>query len=88
MFLRVKHIILAIYLKIYPPQTNWTYLFLKILPKFEFEVNSSVKSYASLTCEGPAHLKITYHSVYYLKYTELKSILGTKFGHHDRYTGF
>ena len=50
--------------------------FKKILPKFEFEVNFSVQSYASLTREDPAYLQITYHCVFYLKYTELKSFLG------------
>ena len=29
--------------------------------------------YASLTLEDPAYLQITYHYVYYLKCTELKS---------------
>ena len=42
-------------------ETNSTF-FSKILPKFELEVNFSVKSYASLTCEDPAYLQITFHT--------------------------
>ena len=53
------------FIKIYPLQpvtkTNSTF-FSKILPKFELEVNFSVKSYASLTCEDPAYLQITFHT--------------------------
>ena len=43
------------------------------MPKFEFEVNFRVQSYASLTRQDPAYLQITYGYVYYLRYTELKS---------------
>ena len=56
-------------------ETNSTYFFPKILPKFDFEVNFSVQSYASLSHEDPAYLQITYY-IYYLKYTELKSFFG------------
>ena len=42
-------------------------------------MNFSVQLYASLTCEEPAFLQITYHYVYYLKYTKLKIF----FGHHN-----
>ena len=44
--------------------------------KFEIGVNFSVQSHASLTREDPASLQITYHHVYYLKYTKLKSFIG------------
>ena len=50
--------------------------FTKILSKFEFKVNFNVQSYASLTYEDSEYLQITYHYVYYLKYTELKSFFG------------
>ena len=69
----------SLLIKIYPPQLVMKIIqnvFLKILPKFEFEVNFSVQSYASLTREDPAYLQITYHYVYYLNYTELKSFFG------------
>ena len=49
---------------------------MKVLPKYEFEVNFSVQSYASLPREDPAYLQITYHYLYFLKYAELKSFLG------------
>ena len=52
------------------------HIFSKILPKFKFEVNFSIQSYASLTREEPAYLQISYHYVYYIKYTELKSFFG------------
>ena len=64
------------------------HIFSKILPKFKFEVNLSIQSYASLAHEEPAYLQISYHSVYYIKYTELKSFWGTKFGNPNWYTGF
>ena len=57
-------------------ETNSTYFFSKIFPKFKFEVYFSVQLYASFTSEDPAYLQITYHYVYCLKYTELKSFLG------------
>ena len=53
------------------------------MPKFDFEVNFSVQSYASLSHEDPAYLQITYY-IYYLKYTELKSYLDTEFGRPNR----
>ena len=53
------------------------HFFFQILPKFEFEVNFSIQLYASLiTREDPVYLQITYHYIYYLKYTELKSFFG------------
>ena len=51
-------------------------IFSKILPIFVFEVNFSVQLYTFLTRKDPAYLQITYHYVYYLKYTELKSFFG------------
>ena len=39
-------------------------------------LNFSVQSYDSLSHEDPAYLQITYHYVYFLKYTELKHFLG------------
>ena len=39
-------------------------------------------AYASLTYEDPAHLQITYRYLYYLKYTDLKSL----FGNTNQYT--
>ena len=54
-------------------ETNSMYFFSKILSKFEFEVNFSVQSCASLTREDPVYLQIIYHYLYYLKYTELKN---------------
>ena len=53
-------------------------MFLKFCINSKFEVNFSVQSSASLTPKGPVYLQITYHYIYYLKYTELK----TFFGHH------
>ena len=50
--------------------------FSKMLPKFEYEVDFSVQSYASFTREDPAYLQVTYHYVYCSKYTELKSFFG------------
>ena len=57
-------------------ETNSMYFFSKILSKFEFEVNFSVQSCASLTREDPVYLQIIYHYLYYLKYTELKNLGG------------
>ena len=51
-----------------------------MLPKFEYEVDFSVQSYASFTREHPAYLQVTYHYVYYSKYTELKSFLALSLG--------
>ena len=48
--------------------------------KVEFEVNFSVKLYASLTREDLAYLQITCPYVYYLKYTELKKSLDSQTG--------
>ena len=45
-----------------------------------FEVNFTVQSYASLTYEDSAYLQISYHCVYYLKYSELKSFFGHRVG--------
>ena len=59
-----------------------------MLPKFEYEVDFSVQSYASFTREDPAYLQVTYHYVYYSKYTELKSFFGIEFGRPNRYNGF
>ena len=68
-------------LKIYPQQPAMKlihsvcvfFFFLKILPKFKFEVNLSKQLQASLTNEDLVYLQIIHHYVYYLKYTELKS---------------
>ena len=46
-------------------QNMFQHIFSKILPKYEIEVNFSVQSHASLTCEDPVYLQITYHYVYY-----------------------
>ena len=46
------------------------------MPKFEFEVNFSTQSTASLTGEDLTYLRIAYHHVYYLKYAELKRFFG------------
>ena len=59
-------------------ETNSMYFFSKILSKFEFEVNFSVQSCASLTREDPVYLQIIYHYLYYLKYTELKILGGDR----------
>ena len=56
-------------------QNMFQHIFSKILPKYEIEVNFSVQSHASLTCEDPVYLQITYHYVYYWKYTELKTCI-------------
>ena len=48
----------------------------KILPKSTFELNFSIQSQASLTHPEPTYLQITFHYVYYLKYTELKNFFG------------
>ena len=48
--------------------------------KVEFEVNFSVKLYASLTRGDLAYLQITCPYVYYLKYTELKKSLDSQTG--------
>ena len=50
--------------------------FSKILPKYEFKVNISTQLYTSSTHEDPAYLQVIYHSVHYLKYTELESFFG------------
>ena len=52
--------------------------FSKILSKFEFEVIFSVQSCSSLTREDPVYLQIIYHYLYYLKYTELKILVGDR----------
>ena len=39
------------------------YFFSKVLPKFEFKVNFSIESCASLTREDPAYLQIPYQGV-------------------------
>ena len=49
------------------------FFFSKILPKFKFELNFSIQSQASLIRPEPTYLQITFHYVYYLKYTELKN---------------
>ena len=41
-------------------------------------------AYASLTYEDPAYLQITFHYLYYLKYTDLKSL----FADTNQYTVF
>ena len=60
-------------IKIYPPQLVMElipHIFFKILPKFKFKINFSVQIYFFKTQEDPTYLQITYHYVYYLKYTK------------------
>ena len=62
--------------------------FSKILPKIKFNVNFCIQLYAFLTHEDPVYLQITYLSVYYVKYTELKYFFGHWVWAPKPYTGF
>ena len=53
-----------------------------------FDINFGIQSFASLTHEEPAYLLITFYYVCYIKYTEVKSFFGTKFGCAAWYTSF
>ena len=83
-----NHLLLIKIYPWYPVMKLINIFFSKILPKFMFDINFGIQSFASLTHEEPAYLLITFYYVCYIKYTEVKSFFGTKFGCATWYTSF